>query len=99
MEKFRAFVAEHQLFEPHHQLLVAVSGGIDSIVLLHLLQKLGYSCQVAHCNFCLRGTDSDGDEQFVREIAKKMGFPFHSQRFETKAFAQEKGISTQMAAR
>ncbi|MGB0177219.1 MAG: tRNA lysidine(34) synthetase TilS, partial [Owenweeksia sp.] len=84
---------------PEQKLLLACSGGVDSVVLLHLLLDLGYKPSVAHCNFNLRGEESDGDLEFVQELAEKHQLPFHAQSFNTKACAKEKRISTQMAAR
>lgn len=79
--------------------MLAVSGGVDSVVMLHLFQKAGFPAGVAHCNFGLRGEESEGDEQFVKTLAEEYHFPFYSRRFNTKSFAREKSISTQMAAR
>lgn len=80
-------------------LLVAVSGGRDSVVLLKLLQEAGYFLEAAHANFGLRGAESDEDEQFVRELCAKAGIPCHVRRFDTSAFMHEKGLSLQEAAR
>ncbi len=81
------------------RLLCAVSGGIDSMVMLHLLNEMNYECVVAHCNFRLRGDESDGDEQFVREMCEKMYIPCFVNTFDTHKFADETGLSIQMAAR
>ena len=78
---------------------MAVSGGIDSVVLSELCHQAGYEFAIAHCNFQLRDADSERDETFVRELAGKYNVPFHAVKFETKAFASEKRISTQEAAR
>jgi tRNA(Ile)-lysidine synthase len=83
----------------HEKILVAVSGGLDSSVLLDLLAKKDYILGVAHVNFQLRGEQSDGDEDFVRELAAKYNKPFFVRRFETNNYATEKGLSIQMAAR
>lgn len=96
---FNRFVTEHQLFDKSHRLLLAVSGGMDSITLADLLHKGGYTFAIAHCNFCLRGEESDGDEEFVQKLAKKYKAPFFVEKFDTKAFAEQEKISTQMAAR
>lgn len=80
-------------------ILVAVSGGVDSVVLLHYLLKQGFSLAVAHCNFSLRGKESDGDASFVKELCEHYRIPFFSKKFNTKKEAKEKGISIQMAAR
>ncbi len=83
----------------HHRLLVALSGGGDSMALLHLLNTLGFKCQAAHCNFHLRGAESDGDEAFVREYCREIGVPLHVHHFNTEDEARERGISIEMAAR
>ena len=81
------------------RVLLAVSGGIDSIVLLHLLKKAGVDFAIAHCNFSLRGKESDQDAIFVEELARALNVPIYIQKFNTKAFALENKASTQMAAR
>ncbi|MDP3357800.1 MAG: tRNA lysidine(34) synthetase TilS [Lutibacter sp.] len=80
-------------------LLIAISGGIDSVVLTHLLHKLNFKISLAHCNFSLRGKESNEDEEFVKELGEKLAIQTHTIKFETEAYAEEKGISTQMAAR
>lgn len=84
---------------PHHTLLLACSGGVDSMVLLHLLLQLDYKPVLAHCNFNLRGGESDADQLFVENLAGKNGLLLHTKSFNTNAYAAEKNISTQMAAR
>jgi tRNA(Ile)-lysidine synthase len=79
--------------------LLAVSGGIDSMVMAHLFIGSGYRCAVAHCNFSLRGDESDSDEDLVRIFAEGYGVPFYTVRFDTNRYASENGISTQIAAR
>ncbi|MBI9040160.1 tRNA lysidine(34) synthetase TilS [Lutibacter sp.] len=81
------------------KLLIAISGGIDSVVLTHLLRKLHYSISLAHCNFSLRGKESNKDEEFVKELGEKYNLPTYTIKFNTEEFAKEKGLSTQMAAR
>lgn len=81
------------------KLLVAVSGGIDSVVLTHLLHQLKLDLQLAHCNFCLREKESDQDEQFVIELANKLQLKIHTKSFDTQSFAQNNKVSVQMAAR
>ena len=81
------------------QILMAVSGGIDSMLMSHLLKDLGYRISIAHCNFSLRGNESDGDEDFVREYASREAIPFFTKKFSTSAYAGEHGLSIQMAAR
>ena len=80
-------------------LLVAVSGGIDSMCLMEKVRQEGGPFAVAHCNFGLRGAESDADEAFVREQAARHGIPCHVKQFDTEAFASAEGISIEMAAR
>jgi len=80
-------------------LLIAISGGIDSVVLTHLLHKLHFKISLAHCNFSLRGKESNEDEEFVKALGEKLQIQTYTIKFETEAYAEEKGISTQMAAR
>ncbi len=80
-------------------LLIAISGGIDSVVLTHLFHKLKFTISLAHCNFSLRGKESNEDEEFVKSLGEKLQITTYSNKFETEAYATEKGISTQMAAR
>jgi tRNA(Ile)-lysidine synthase len=79
--------------------LSAVSGGIDSMVMTHLLLRAEIETGIAHCNFSLRGTESDLDEELVRKFASDNELPFYNIRFATLEYARHKGISVQMAAR
>ncbi|QNH61431.1 tRNA lysidine(34) synthetase TilS [Hymenobacter sediminicola] len=100
LDQVRHFIQEHQLFSLETDtLLVAVSGGQDSVALADVLHRLGAQFAVAHCHFGLRGDEADADEQFVRKLAKKYEVPYFAEFFQTKAFAEQEGISTQMAAR
>ena len=99
LDKLKSFIAEYQLVEPDDRLLLAVSGGKDSVVMAHLFYQLDYAFAIAHCNFKLRAEDSDGDEKFVEELAHKLNVPFYSQSFDTKTYAIENKLSIQMAAR
>jgi tRNA(Ile)-lysidine synthase len=99
LEKFRHFIQSNSLCQQTDRILLAVSGGIDSMVLLHLYAAAGYTPGIAHCNFHLRGDESDGDEQFVKSIAETMDAAYHQQDFDTEQSAAESGISIQMAAR
>ena len=81
------------------KLLLAVSGGIDSMVLLDLYYKLRFDICVVHCNFQLRGKDSDGDEMLVREICQDRHIPYFIETFDTLEFANENKLSIQLAAR
>lgn len=82
-----------------NKLLLAVSGGLDSMVMMHLFHECGFMAVIAHCNFKLRGEESDLDAALVEKNAVGLGFTFHQQSFETAAFAKDNGISIQMAAR
>lgn len=79
--------------------LLAISGGLDSVVLAHLFQQANLPFAIAHCNFQLRGAESDGDELFVQKIALDFEVPFFVKRFETREYAEKNGLSIQMAAR
>ena len=81
------------------KLLVACSGGVDSVVLTHLMKELDFEIALAHCNFSLRGKESDGDEMFVIGLAKNLEIPVFAETFDTHKFAEDHKISTQMAAR
>lgn len=81
------------------KILIAISGGVDSVVLAHLCKKAGLDISLAHCNFQLRGEESEGDENFVIELADVMDLQIFIEEFETEAYANEKKLSTQMAAR
>ena len=100
LDQVRQFIAQENLFAiPADTVLVAVSGGLDSVVLLDVLHRLGVPLAVAHCHFGLRGAEADADEQFVRKLAKQYEAPYHAEFFQTNTFAEREGISTQMAAR
>jgi len=81
------------------KLLIAISGGIDSVVLTHLVYNLHFSISLAHSNFMLRGAESNKDEQFVINLGETLKVPAFTIKFETQKYAIENGISTQMAAR
>jgi len=99
LEEFRQFIQSNALCQPTDRILLALSGGIDSMVMLHLYVAAGYIPGIAHCNFHLRGDESDGDEQFVKSVAETMDAAYHQQDFDTERSAGESGISIQMAAR
>ncbi|MCS6824311.1 MAG: tRNA lysidine(34) synthetase TilS [Cytophagaceae bacterium] len=99
LEEFDKYNTEKSLFRAKDKILVAVSGGIDSVVLCDVLYKKKYTFDVAHCNFGLRGEESDGDESFVRELCQKWGVKLFVKHFDTKSYSAEKKISIQMAAR
>ncbi|HNW74462.1 MAG TPA: tRNA lysidine(34) synthetase TilS [Bacteroidales bacterium] len=96
---FLSFIRKQDLFSPGDRILLAVSGGIDSVVMSHLFASAGYHFGIAHCNFNLRGNESDADEQFVAGLARTFNVPFHLKKFDTTTYARKKGISVQMAAR
>jgi tRNA(Ile)-lysidine synthase len=98
-EQFLNHIKHRQLFSSSDGVLLAVSGGIDSMVMLHLFKEAGFNIAVAHCNFQLRAADSDGDELFVRDACERLGVAIHVQRFETLTYASENKLSVQMAAR
>ncbi|MDD4031873.1 MAG: tRNA lysidine(34) synthetase TilS [Bacteroidales bacterium] len=97
--QFDQFIRNKGLFDPSDRILIAVSGGIDSMTLLHLMAHAGIPGAVAHCNFSLRGSESDEDERFVERQAKQLGYFFHTIRFDTSQYALDHHCSIQMAAR
>lgn len=99
LHELRQFISEKQLFSSNEKILLTVSGGIDSIVLFDLFIKAGFSFGVAHCNFSLRASESDADEEFVSDLAIKQGISIHIKRFDTSTFAADNALSIQMAAR
>ena len=99
LTELKEYIDKHELIGTSDKVLVAVSGGIDSVVLTHLLDELKYKIGIAHVNFQLRGTESDKDEQLVKDLSKGLGVPWHVQKFEANTYAQKHGISIQMAAR
>lgn len=96
---FRNFIVEKELFDRRDKILVTVSGGVDSVVMLDLLHRLEMDCVIAHCNFNLRGDESDGDQRFVEQLAQKYGYPLFVESFQTLEMASQNGISIEMAAR
>jgi tRNA(Ile)-lysidine synthase len=96
---FQKYVEENRLFNKNNKILLAVSGGMDSMAMSHLFLRGGYNIGIAHCNYCLRGEESDGDEEFVRKFADDNKIQFYSIRFDTKVYARKNGSSVQMAAR
>jgi tRNA(Ile)-lysidine synthase len=99
VERFLQFISRHKLFDPHDKLLLAVSGGIDSVVMCELFNQSEIKFDIAHCNFSLRGEESDGDELFVRELASRLKVAVHIKKFDTLTFSEHENISIQMAAR
>jgi tRNA(Ile)-lysidine synthase len=99
LQRFCTYIEENRIFSPGDQILVGISGGIDSVVLLDLLNKAGYTFAIAHCNFRLRGEESDADEVFVQKLARKYNKTLFKTSFDTLEYAIRKGISVEMAAR
>jgi len=98
-ERFTEYIHSHHLFQPDESILLGVSGGVDSVVMMHLFLQSGYDIAIAHCNYQLRGRESDQDHLFVRDLAREYRLPFYEKRFDTRDYAGEKGLSLQMAAR
>jgi len=99
LEKFKKHIDQNLPFLTESKLLVAISGGIDSVILAHLLHKLEFNFALAHCNFKLRFEDSDKDAVFVSHLAEQLGVHCHSISFDTTKYAETHKLSTQMAAR
>ncbi|MBC5862582.1 tRNA lysidine(34) synthetase TilS [Flavobacterium sp. K77] len=95
----KEILSERFSFLDKRRLLLAVSGGKDSMVLLHLFQNLNYDFAIAHCNFQLRGIESFEDQNFIKTYAENHGIPVFITQFDTKAFAEDYKVSTQVAAR
>lgn len=96
---FLHYIHEHKLFDTKSKILLAISGGIDSVCLADLLIRSGYNVEFAHCNFKLREEESDQDEIFVSDLANKNKIPFHHISFDTNHYALSNKLSIQMAAR
>ena len=99
IRKVLRFIEGGSLFKSGSRILVALSGGADSVALLRVLLQAGYDCEAAHCNFRLRGEESDRDEAFVRDLAGKLGVTLHVTHFDTERYASGHKISVEMAAR
>lgn len=96
---FTDHINEKLIYLKGAKLLIACSGGVDSVVLTRLCSEINLDIAIAHCNFNLRGKESDGDEVFVAKLAEELKIPFYTTHFDTKAYAQEHKLSIQMAAR
>ena len=99
IQKIQSYIQQHNLANSGTPVILACSGGVDSMVLADVLLKLNHKIAIAHCNFQLRGNESDADEKFVEAFAKKNDLTFYSVKFETKLFKKSNDLSTQMAAR
>jgi tRNA(Ile)-lysidine synthase len=99
LQQFNHFIKTNALFANQDKILLAVSGGKDSVLMAQLFKLAGYQFSIAHCNFNLRSDESQRDESFVKLLAAMLSVPFYVKHFDTKAYANEQHISTQMAAR
>jgi len=99
IDRFKEHLKNSNLFSPKDKLLLAVSGGVDSVVLCELCKQAGYTFSIAHCNFKLRDQESERDKEFVCGLAKKYSVDFYLKEFDTEKFAKENKLSIQEAAR
>lgn len=99
LEKFQRYVERNQLIDHSDKILLTVSGGVDSMVMMRLFVESGYNVGVAHCNFQLRGNEAEEDEESVAREAARFSLPFYNRRFDTKGEMELTGESVQMAAR
>ncbi len=103
LERISAAVERYRLLSPGDRVLLAVSGGCDSVVMLHVLRRLAtgrdWRIEIAHFNHQLRGAEGDEDERWVRSLASDQGLAFHASRGDTKAVARFESVSIEMAAR
>ncbi len=99
LQRYQEFIKKENLFSPKDKLILAVSGGIDSVVLCELCKQAGYDFIIAHCNFQLRGEESERDEKFVRSLGEKYQVEVKVKKFETEKYAEEEKLSVQEAAR
>jgi tRNA(Ile)-lysidine synthase len=99
LQRYQDFIKDNQLFSPKDKLLLAVSGGVDSVVLCELCKQSGFDFAIAHCNFQLRGEESERDEKFVRQLGEKYKVEVKVKKFDTDKYSAENKISIQEAAR
>ena len=99
LNRISEFIHNNRLLEDRADVIVGLSGGADSTALLLVLLRLGYRCTAVHCNFHLRGAESDRDQAFVTELCKKLGVELTVCSYDTQSYARQKGISIEMAAR
>jgi tRNA(Ile)-lysidine synthase len=99
LEKVKEYIHKENLIKDNTKVIVGLSGGMDSMVLLDVLMLLGYRCMAAHCNFHLRGDESNRDETFVKKWCKSIDIPYTSINFDTNQYAADRKISIEMAAR
>src|SRR5690242_8155614 len=99
LNNFIQNIKSKDLFSPKDHLVIAVSGGVDSVVLCELCHQAGFDFSIAHCNFQLRGEESKRDEAFVRNLGEKYNVKVEVKKFDTEQFAKENKLSIQEAAR
>lgn len=99
LQEFKKHIDTHFPYVKEGKVLIAISSGIDSVVLTHLAKKSELDFSLCHCNFKLRGEESDDDERFVKELAKKLSVKIYSTSFDTENYATENKLSIQVAAR
>ncbi|EFC71920.2 tRNA lysidine(34) synthetase TilS [Prevotella sp. oral taxon 299] len=99
LRKIEQFIEQKELMSKNQLYLVALSGGADSVALLLVLKRLGYNVEAAHCNFHLRGEESDRDEDFCKDLCRELDIKLHLAHFDTQTNASLHGISIEMAAR
>ena len=99
LDKIRDYIHANGLLKDGADVIVGLSGGADSTALLLVLLRLGYRCTAVHCNFHLRGAESDRDQQFVTDLCKKLGVQLEVCSYDTRSYAKQQGISIEMAAR
>lgn len=98
-QKIKDFIKREELLDNQKKYLVALSGGADSVALLLVLQELGYTAEACHCNFLLRGKESNRDEQFCIDLCQRLNTPLHRIHFDTHTYAETHKVSIEMAAR
>ncbi|HBG79646.1 MAG TPA: tRNA lysidine(34) synthetase TilS, partial [Porphyromonadaceae bacterium] len=99
LQKIKSYIAQKRLLENDNVLITGLSGGADSMALLDIMTLLGYRCIAAHCNFHLRGEESEEDARFVKKWCKESDIEFTTIDFDTRQYAADKKISIEMAAR
>jgi tRNA(Ile)-lysidine synthase len=99
LKTIQKYIHDNKLLSPHAKIIIGLSGGMDSMAMLDALTLLGYSCVAAHCNFHLRGGESNRDADFVKKWCESIEIPFVSTDFDTQKYAADKKISVEMAAR
>ena len=99
IDNFQSFYKKQKLFTDVSKILLAVSGGVDSMVMIHLMQEAKLNIGIAHCNFQLREEESNADEKLVEESAFRFGIEYFVKRFETIDFSNKNKIPIQQAAR